>query len=511
MRAGERRKFSRNMEFERSARKLAVVGFQFMGLIAPVALLVFAIAVIWSIYSGHDRSQILMAASVPAIPALGGALDQARALREERGKIHNQMVELINKGAGNWTSEDREKFDKMDADCTRMLGDVERLERLAASESEHRNRLPQDQLTPEQKASAEHEQKLAKAFKRYLTVGLGNDEPQRLGMQPLSAEERQIIQPLFGRMEVEKRDLGTGGGNALQGTGGGYFVPVGFMNKIEEALKYFGGMLQVSTIIPTDTGQPLPWPTDNDTTVMGEIVGENQPVSGGDVSIGSLTYGAYKFSTRIVRVSYEMLQDSAFDIETYLSGKFSTRLGRIFNNKFTVGTGTSEPKGIVVASTVGVSAGTTPAIVGDDNASSPSPSTEFGYIDLVNLEHSVDVAYRSGAKYMMNDKSIRFAKILKDKYGRPLWMPGMVTNQPDSINGYPYVVNNDMDAVATGKKSVLFGALDKYMIRRVKGLQIMRLSERYADYGQVAFLGFARADGNLLDAGTNPVKHLLNS
>jgi HK97 family phage major capsid protein len=68
-----------------------------------------------------------------------------------------------------------------------------------------------------------------------------------------------------------------------------------------------------------------------------------------------------------------------------------------------------------------------------------------------------------------------------------------------------------MDALATGKKPVVFGALDKYLIRNVKALSIMRLSERFADYGQVAFIGFSRADGNLIDAGTHPVKHILLS
>ena len=113
---------------------------------------------------------------------------------------------------------------------------------------------------------------------------------------------------------------------------------------------------------------------------------------------------------------------------------------------------------------------------------------------------------------MFHDQTIAAVKKIKDKYGRPLWQPGLANNAPDTINGYPYVANNDMDALQTGatspvvvKKTAIFGQLPKYLIRRVKGLSILRLEERFAEFGQVAFLGFARYDGNLLDAGTHPV------
>ena len=89
--------------------------------------------------------------------------------------------------------------------------------------------------------------------------------------------------------------------------------------------------------------------------------------------------------------------------------------------------------------------------------------------------------------------------------------PGIGANAPDTILGYPYAINNDMATIATTNKTVLFGAIDKYLIRQVKELSILRLNERFADKGQVAFIGFARYDGNLLDAGTHPVKYLVQA
>lgn len=433
-----------------------------------------------------------------------------KEMRERRGKLAADMAQMVEKDELK-TAEGRTKFDLMDKEQGEIKEQIDRMERAAALEAESRQttRPPENPVgQPKNPADAEAEQRWAKTFRRWLLAGQSTEMAERLGIAPLTAEERTMVQSRMAPSgNKEQRDMGTGGGATLSFTSDGPLVPVGFVQKIEEALKYYGGMLQASEIMDTATGQPLPYPTDNDTTNSGEIVGEGAQVTTADVSVSQITFGAYKFSTKMVRVSMELMQDSAFDIEAYLAKKFAIRLGRIWNTKFTLGTGTNEPKGIVTAATVGLSSSTTPAIQGDDNAASPDPTTQFGYLDLVNLEHSVDKAYRNGAKWMAHDTTVRYWKTLKDKYGRPLWTPGMVSNAPDTILNYPFIVNNDMAQLATGNKTVLFGALDKYLIRRVKQLSVLRLQERFADYGQVAFLGFARADGNLLDAGTHPVKY----
>jgi HK97 family phage major capsid protein len=152
---------------------------------------------------------------------------------------------------------------------------------------------------------------------------------------------------VFSRKDrIEQRDMTTSGGPTLTFAGDAPFVPAGFYAKIEEAMKWYGGMQEVAEVLNTDTGQPLPYPTDNDTTNTGELVGEGQQVSTADASVGVVMFGAYKFSTKLVRVSIELLQDSAFDLESYLAKKFGIRLARIRNTKFTVGTGVNEPKGL---------------------------------------------------------------------------------------------------------------------------------------------------------------------
>src|ERR1700731_3459565 len=159
--------------------------------------------------------------------------------------------------------------------------------------------------------------------------------------------------------------------DAAQGT---YLVPQGFQYELEQALKTYGGMFQVSRILPTPTGNTLLWPTSNDTATLGEQVAENTAVSQQNPSLSSIQLNAWKWSTKMVNVSNELLQDSAFDVDSYLRELFVARLGRILNQRFTIGAGTTEPKGITVAAAAGPTA-TTVGVV--------------NYDDLVELEHSV--------------------------------------------------------------------------------------------------------------------------
>jgi len=433
------------------------------------------------------------------------SLSKARELREQRAGIHSSVMEpLIQKGAANWTADDRTKFDAAEADIKRLKEDIDRIERAEELASEMRNAPP----AAATKVEATKEERIAKyraAFWRSMAAAHSQTEEMR-GLKPVSAEDRAIL------ADPELRAEATGGGNALQGTGGGYFVDVYGQREVEAAMKYYGPMLASSTIVETATGGPLPWPTVNDTATVGVLIAENTEVTTPTdlASISAVIFNAYKFTTGIEKVSIELLQDAAFNLEAFLRERHAERLGRCLNTYFTTGTGSAQPKGIIPAST---SSGQT--VIGDDNATSPAPTIEVGYQDLVNLEHSVDPVYRPGSAFMFADSTLQFIRKLKDKYGRPLWQAGMVNGAPDTINGYPFFINNDMATLAatspvSARKTVLFGRVSKYIVRRVRDYSIARLSERYAEFGQVAFIGFARYDGNLVDAGTHPVKYLTN-
>lgn len=275
---------------------------------------------------------------------------------------------------------------------------------------------------------------------------------------------------------------------------GGNTVPDEMMREIDVALAAWGGMREAATIISTNSGADMPIPTSDDTDQSGEIIGENAAVNEQAVDFGQLILQAYKYSSKLIPISVELLQDSATNMPMFLGERIGERIGRITNFHFTQGTGTGQPKGITVAA---VTSGITAATAG-----------ELDWTEVLALIHSVDPAYRRrGARFMLHDNTLLKMKQMKDSQNRPVWMPALIPGQPDTFDGYGYIVNNDMP-FAAASRGLIFGDLSKYLIREVRTMELMRLNERFAEKHQVAFLGFARYDGDLVDAGAGPVKFL---
>jgi HK97 family phage major capsid protein len=280
---------------------------------------------------------------------------------------------------------------------------------------------------------------------------------------------------------------------SLTAAAGGYTVPQGFINQLEASLLAFGGMREVATILRTAEGNDLPIPTVSDHSNVGAILAENTQVAEQDVTFGQITLKAYKYSSKLIRVSAELLQDSAIDLESFIGGALGERVARVLNSHFTIGTNSSQPQGII-ASGAGVTAASATAIT---------------YGELVDLQHSVDPAYRGNAKFMMHDSTFKAIRKLLDGQNRPIFQPDITAASPGTLLGSPIVINQDCATIAASAKAVFFGDFSKYLIRDVQDFTLLRLEERYADYHQVGFVGFSRHDGRILDAGTDPIKHLV--
>jgi HK97 family phage major capsid protein len=328
-----------------------------------------------------------------------------------------------------------------------------------------------------------------KAFVAYMRYGLDEIEP----------EQRKLVRSHF-RADPALRAQGAGTGSA-----GGFTVPEGFWAKVTETMKFFGGVLQAGVeTLDTASGEAIPWPTNDDTANKGALLAENAQVTEQDLTFGQAQLDAFMYTSRLVRVSIQLLQDSGIDVESFLARKLGERLGRIFNEHWTTGTGAAQPQGFVTGATVGVAqAGT---------------ATSFGYNHLVDLVHSVDAAYRNGpgVGFSMHDLILAFVRKIRDDsggagIGRPIWEPSIQEGKPDTLLGYPVTVNNDMASVQVNTaRTLAFGNFRAaYVARRVRGAQTLRLAERYADFLQVGFLGFQRADGVTQDASA--VKVLVNT
>jgi HK97 family phage major capsid protein len=448
-------------------------------------------------------------------------MSQLKVLREKRTATHAQMVEALKQPQ---TIEVRQKVDAMLAEIETIGSDIARIERADKLTAEIEGRAIAQPVTEtrDNKAQAAAYRSAFNDYLRKGATGFKHGGGMAADSQKLLNEVRD------GMAVVEKRDqiAGTQSITYTEGTTGGYFVPAGFVYDIEKATKWYAPLLDSDTlmVIETANGSVLPFPTSDDTEQAWQILGEaqqvlpnngnpsyyaNYPTTGsapsgqpGDVALGSVPLGAYKGTTGIIRVSLELLQDSAFSLEAFLTEAFSVRLGRGYEYYLTQGTGSGQPTGILPA--IAASGATPVTATGQFNYGAVSGNTavnSIGYQDIVNLIHSVDPSYRRGAKLMFHDQTLRQLKTLLDAFGRPLWVPAVKDGEPDTFAGYPYVINQCFPQIAASHTVVAFGQWSKFVVRKVKDLQVVRLDERFADYGEVAFLAFSRIDSNLVWRG----------
>lgn len=311
----------------------------------------------------------------------------------------------------------------------------------------------------------------ARAFDRYM----------RFGERGLGAEHMEALRAGVDDSTRENRTL-----SALTGSAGGYLIPPTFLNTINETKKFFGGALAAGIeVLNTAGGEDIFYPTNDDTASVGELIAEGGAVSTGDVTFGQRKLSAYMASSKMVKVPLQLLADEAFGLESFLGRRFGERLGRLANQLFTTGTGASQPQGMATGATSGVTAASATAIT----------TTE-----LIDLEHSVDPAYRdpSRCKYMWNDATLAKLRKLTDGAGRPLWEPSLKEGVASTLNGYQYIVNNDMPASTAALKAVLFGDFFEFYIARFAGgIVTFRLAELYMANLQQGFFAIERFDGGI--------------
>jgi HK97 family phage major capsid protein len=512
--AGEKRKFYNNVRHFAGTRQ---IGFACMGLLPvllPFAALAFVAFTLFTLLHGasvasphisglkhagmHGFSYVASSAGLVGVVTASNR----REKDTERHKVFLQMKAIHSKAETEnraFTSDELTEWNKLALIVSSMKEEIQRFDEMQRLDAEfHMTNEPRfgniHDANGDREATKDEIKAVARAFDRYC----------RFGMDNLSAEEKNIMATRF------RQEPGGGKIRAAQTvttSGGGFLIPQGFSDQLDIALKQWGGMLRAADIITTDSGNPLPWPSVNDTGNIGELLGINTGAALQDFVFASVTLNAYKYSSKIVLVPIELLQDSYFDLNTFLPQQLGVRIGRIVNLHLTTGTGAgAQPNGVVPASTsgkVGLTGQTLTVI----------------YDDLIDLQHAVDPAYRLSPKaaYMMNDSSLKVVKKIKDTTGRPLWMPYegavLVPGSPnmDTLLGFPLIINQDVASMAANAKSILFGDFSKYKVRRVMDIMVLRLVERYADIGQVGFLCFARYDGNLIDAGTHPIQFYQNS
>jgi len=288
-------------------------------------------------------------------------------------------------------------------------------------------------------------------------------------------------------LEFEKRDLLT--------SSTGSPVPTSFFQEVLLKARLVGPMLTTSTIITTAGGENLQIPRVN-TYSAATVAAEAAAIGESDPAFSAfITMGAFKFSY-LVQVSREMIEDSGVDILGFLADQVGQGIGFNVNNFLTVGTGTTQPNGIVTASTLGVTGGT-------------GVSGAFTADNLIDLAYSVDGAARMlpGAGFMMNGASIGKTRKLKDTAGQFVFAPSLAVGTPDTLLGFPLVENPAIVNTATSAKSVIFGHLPSYYVRQVGGIRVDSSTDFAFSTDLVTLRTILRVDGNLPQ--TSHVNHFV--
>ena len=385
-------------------------------------------------------------------------------LREKRAKAWEAAKAFLDshrKENGVLSAEDDAAYTKMEQEITDLGKEIARLERQEALDAEL-NRPVNKPLTgkPGGKADADGgEDKTGRASDDY-RKNFWNAMRSKAPMPAVT--------------------------NALQvGTDseGGYLVPDEYERTLVEALEEENIFRQMAKVIKTSSGdRKIPVVASKGTASW---IDEEGAYPESDDSFGQVSIGAYKLGT-MIKVSEELLNDSVFDLQSYISREFARRIGAKEEEAFFTGDGKGKPLGVLAATggaETGVTAASATAVTADE---------------LMDLYYSLKSPYRKKSMWVLNDSTIKAIRKLKDNNGQYLWQPSLTAGAPDMILGRPIKTSAYMPAIAAGAKTIAFGDFSYYWIADRQGRSFKRLNELFAATGQVGFLASQRVDGKMI-------------
>jgi len=431
-----------------------------------------------------------------------------RAIREERAVVFGGMQELMERWdqEGDLSPEERQEFDRREKDLARLDKDLDRIVKFnrlegAKEEAAESEGISRDEADAKRKSAHE------RAFSNYIRYGMGG----------MTNDDRRVMTEQ--RAALDANAMSTDG---LGASHAGYLVPQGFWQNLQVAMKAYGGLLNLARVIETSTGNPMPWPTTDPTAIVGSYVGaQGNQLGFQDYVFGEGMMNAYTITSNVALASLEAMNDSAFDVETFVRERVAESIGRFVAAQLQTGAGTSTfpmlgiqtaliAKGVVTGPVGGLyqpaAAQTVSVLAGyGSNAKAQLANGLVSPNDLVTMTAKIDPAYRASGRmtWVCNDNTLAKIRSLTDGFGRPLWQPDIRLGGIDTIYGNPVLIDQnvgDISTTASTASGLLFGDFQTAMVvRQVNQAGVMRLDERYADYLQVGFLGFVRMDARSND------------
>ena len=380
-------------------------------------------------------------------------------LRQKRASLWEKTKKFLDDAKredGMLSADDVAAYEKMEAEVINLGKEIDRLERQAVLDLELSKSVNAPLL--EKPHISEKELKTGRASNEYKNAFW------------------QVMRNKAG-FEVK---------NALQvgtDTEGGYLVPDEFEHTLIEALEEENIFRGLANTIQTSSGdRKIPIVATKGTASW---VDEEGTIPESDDSFSQVSIGAYKLAT-MIKVSEELLNDSVFNLESYIATEFGRRIGNKEEEAFFTGNGTGKPTGILDATGGGQLGKTT------------SGATSISFDEIMDLFYSLKSPYRKNATFLMNDSTVKAIRKLKDGSGQYIWQPSMTAGTPDTILNRPVLTSAYMPEIASGNKTVVFGDFKYYWIADRQGRSFKRLNELFAVTGQVGFVATQRVDGKLI-------------
>ncbi len=377
-------------------------------------------------------------------------------LREKRAKVWEEAKAFLDERRGEddlLSAEDAATYEKMETEVVNLGKEIERLERQAALDLE-----------------------LSKATSTILKTVPGAGEEKR--GRASSEYTKAFWRHMRNRGDLEVRNALTIGTDSE----GGYLVPDEFERTLIEALEEENIMRQLAKVITTSSGdKKIPVVASKGTAAW---VDEEGVIPEDDDAFGQVSIGAYKVAT-MIKVSEELLNDSIFNLESYIAKEFARRIGAKEEEAFLVGDGSGKPTGIF-DDTHGGEIGVT------------TSTASLKMDEIFDLFYSLKSPYRKRATFITNDATVKEIRKLKDGQGQYLWQPSVKAGEPDTILNRPVKTSAYAPTIEPGAKVIAFGDFGYYWIADRQGRAFQRLSELYAATGQVGFRATQRVDGKLI-------------
>jgi len=384
------------------------------------------------------------------------------ALREKRAKALNAAMAFLDahrNDKGILSVEDDATYSRMEQEIIDLGKEISRMERLEAVDKEM-SKATSTPLTAKPD-SAKADTKVGRASDEYATAFWNHTRAKHDTMMP---EVRNTL-----KVGVD--------------TEGGYLVPDTFEKTLVQALGHDNVVRSHAHVFKTASGShKIPVVTSKGTASW---IDEEGAIPDGDDTFGQQLIGAHKVGT-IIKVAEELLNDSAFDLESYFATEFARRIGNKEEDAFFNGDGVNKPLGLLAdngGAEVGVTTASATAITADE---------------IINLFYSLDAPYRKKAVWIFNDSTMAAIRKLKGNDGQYLWQKALHEGDHETLLGKRIYTSPYMPEIGEGNKTVLFGDLNFYWIGDRQGVTFKRLNERYADTGQIGFLATKRVDGKLI-------------